>query len=265
MYFKDFPKFLYDFKNADGRTTSTTIVRDITRNVRFRRDLLANISVYDEYDVMDGDTPEIIAEKVYGNPNYHWIVMLANNYSDYRTDFPLDETSLVKFIEKKYSGVVLARTPDAAQLFSNIVLKIGLKQTVFSDPKEQALRDWLVTNDYANIAGGTTVNATDARSWLLIYSKLVTYPTAEIYLTELLALENATPGTFPSDLFAPEAYYGIHHYINEEGYTVDSDHPAAVSVSNDQYEREINETKRRIKLISNELLATILKNYKDIM
>jgi hypothetical protein len=165
MYFKDFPKFLYDFKNPDGRTTSSTIVRDITRNVRFRRDLLANISVYDEYDVIDGETPEIIAEKVYGNPNYHWIVMLTNNYSDYRTDFPLDETSLVKHIERKY----------------------------------------------------------------------------------------------------PNSVYGIHHYINADGFIVDSDTPGAVSISNDQYERDKNESKRRIKLVSKELIATILKNYKDIM
>ena len=265
MYFKDFPKFLYDFKNSDGKTTSTAIVRDITRNVRFRRDLLANVTVYDEYDVMDGETPEIIAEKVYGNPNYHWIVMLANESFDYRTDFPLDENSLVKHIEHMYPNSILSRTLEAAQAFSNIVLKIGINQTVFSDPKEQALRDWLVTNNYANIDGSATVNATDARSWLLIYSQSVTNPTAETYLKELLALENANPGTFPAILFAPEAYYGIHHYINAEGFIVDSDYPGATPVFNDAYLREKNEAKRRIKLISKDLVATILKNYKDIM
>ena len=268
MYFKDFPKFLYDFKNPDGRTTSSTIVRDITRNVRFRRDLLANISVYDEYDVIDGETPEIIAEKVYGNPNYHWIVMLTNNYSDYRTDFPLDETSLVKHIERKYPNSVLVRSSEAAQKISEIVLKMGVGQTVFSNQQEQALRDWLNANDYADLDGSSTTgrpSAADARRWVLGWAQPDRDPVVEEIVVKLLAAENAALGTFPSILFAPEAYYGIHHYINAGGFIVDSDTPGAVSISNNQYERDKNESKRRIKLVSKELIATILKNYKDIM
>ena len=85
MYFKEFPKFIYDFKNPDG-STSTQIVKDITRNVRFRKEVFANISVFDEYDIVDGETPEIIAEKVYGNPKYHWVIMLANERFDYTRD-----------------------------------------------------------------------------------------------------------------------------------------------------------------------------------
>ena len=62
MYFKEFPKFQYDF--AYGKDTKVSVVQDITRNIRFRRDVLANVSLYDEYDIIDGETPEIIAEKV---------------------------------------------------------------------------------------------------------------------------------------------------------------------------------------------------------
>ena len=82
MYFNKFPSILYDFDI--GSKTSVIQVKDITRNIRFRRDVLANITIYDEYDVLDGETPEIIAEKVYGNPQYHWIVMLINDVYDYR-------------------------------------------------------------------------------------------------------------------------------------------------------------------------------------
>ena len=82
MYFKDFPSFYYDFKQNDG-TTKSSIVKDITRNIRFRRDILANVTLYDRYDIRDGDTPEIIAEKVYGNAQYHWVIMLLNEKFDY--------------------------------------------------------------------------------------------------------------------------------------------------------------------------------------
>jgi len=55
----------------------------------------------------------------------------------------------------------------------------------------------------------------------------------------------------------------IRHYEDSRGYVVDSDFPGAVSVTNRQYEETLNESKRRIKLISPQLINTILKNFKD--
>jgi hypothetical protein len=162
MYFKDFPNFLYDFKYGD--TLKTAIVSDITRNVRVRKEILSSVTIYDEYDIEDGETPELIAEKIYGDAKYHWIVMLANDTADYLTDFPLEEHKLVKVIQDKY----------------------------------------------------TNINA-------------------------------------------------IHHYENSDGFVVNSDDPDAYPVSNNEYERRLNETKRRIKLVSPKLLNIILKNFKDLL
>jgi hypothetical protein len=152
IYFKRFPKMLYDFEfdydavlDKDKRTIKR--VTDITANVRFRRDVLSNISIYDEYDIKEGETPEIIAEKFYGSSQYHWVIMLANDRFDYRSDFPL------------------------------------------------------------------------------------TY----------IALEDAN------------------------GVRVDSNYPGAASVSNRQYEDKVNESKRRIKIPSPELIAKILKDFKNEM
>ncbi len=84
--------------------THAYLMTDITRNIRFRRDILANITVYDEYDIMDGETPEIIAEKFYGNSQYHWIVMLANERYDYRADFPLQTVDFERYVSDKYGN-----------------------------------------------------------------------------------------------------------------------------------------------------------------
>lgn len=109
MYFKDFPSFMYDFNYEDG-TTRTTVLKDVTRNIRMRKEILSNISLYDEYDLVDGDTPEIIAEKYYGNPEYHWIVMLANEKFDWLGDFPLTETEITKHIKSIYNPIVHAKS-----------------------------------------------------------------------------------------------------------------------------------------------------------
>lgn len=102
MYFNKFPSILYDFDI--GSKTSVIQLKDITRNIRFRRDVLANITIYDEYDIMDGDTPELIAEKLYGNAQYHWIVMLINEVYDYRKDWVLSQYDLDQYITKKYGS-----------------------------------------------------------------------------------------------------------------------------------------------------------------
>ena len=51
--------------------------------------------------------------------------------------------------------------------------------------------------------------------------------------------------------------YSIHHYEDVKGFVVNSDATGATSVSNDDYERDLNEAKRRIKIISPDLLSII--------
>ena len=102
MYFEEFGKFTYPFK-INGKT-EYKLVSDITQNVRVRTEILANITLYDEYDIKDGETPEIIAEKVYGSPLYHWVVMLCNQRYDYINDFPLSSYNLEQHITEKYGS-----------------------------------------------------------------------------------------------------------------------------------------------------------------
>jgi len=87
MYFKHFPTIYYQFQIGDQLILKP--ITDIVTNVRFRKEILENITLFDDYDIKDGETPEIIAEKVYGSPFYHWMIMLANERYDYVRDFPL--------------------------------------------------------------------------------------------------------------------------------------------------------------------------------
>jgi len=100
MYFDNFPKFLYNFNINDKEETK--VVTDITKNVRLRKEILSNITLFDMYIISDGETPEFIAEKIYGNPEYFWAIMLANDRYDYLTDFPLRQNAMEKMIIDKY-------------------------------------------------------------------------------------------------------------------------------------------------------------------
>ena len=272
MYFKDFPRFYYDFKQNDGSTKSS-IVTDITRNIRFRRDILSNVTLYDLYDIQDGDTPEIIAEKVYGNPQYHWVIMLLNEKFDYISDFPLDEPSLVKFIDAKYNTIEIKRTDNSA--ISNVVLHMAIGGTGGGLTAQQVnLLNYLADgttagpprypNSIADLDQSGGVTSTDSRRWLLAVNQSITDPAVETALAEILATERANPGTYPSDIFIAQKY-APKHYVDDNGYIVDRTASGAVSVSYEEYERQVNESKRTIKLVSPDVLSNILKNYKDLL
>lgn len=100
MYFNDFDKILYNFV-INGKE-ELKVMTDITRNVRVRKELLSNITLFDMYTIQDGETPEIIAEKIYGRADYHWAILLANDRYDYLNDFPLRQITMEKVISDKY-------------------------------------------------------------------------------------------------------------------------------------------------------------------
>ncbi len=102
MYFSKFQDILYDFKIKD--TVQNRAVKDITTNVRLKTKILADLTLYDFYDMKEGETPEIVAQRFYGNPELHWIIMLSNERYDYIDDFPMGAHQLEKHINSKYGN-----------------------------------------------------------------------------------------------------------------------------------------------------------------
>ena len=106
MYFKQHPTFVYDFKyNVRTNEVKTSIVKDITRNVRFRKEILENVTAYDYYDVQDGETPEIIADKYYNDSYRYWLVTMVNNILDPQWGWPLSGKNFEDYISEKYTDV----------------------------------------------------------------------------------------------------------------------------------------------------------------
>lgn len=104
MYFKEIPIISQEF--TIGNSDQNILIRDITTNVRFLKKSLESIQLFDNYIIKDGDTPEIISDKFYGNPEYHWIVMLANEKYNYMDDFPKNQTELEDYLEEQYGEAI---------------------------------------------------------------------------------------------------------------------------------------------------------------
>ena len=112
-YFNFFPKTLYT-----SSTTSTGLdtVTNIISRFAFEKSLKENTSAFYKYDIQESDTPEIIAEKYYGNVERHWIVLLFNDIPDPQFDWPLRYETLITFIDTKYTSNGAANTPSGTGL-----------------------------------------------------------------------------------------------------------------------------------------------------
>jgi hypothetical protein len=100
-FFSKFPKV-----NADVRGDGTyQQLVDITRRVRFREQAKLDLAEYDFYDVKDGETPEYVANVYYGDPEYHWVVLLANDIHDYYRDWPQSQAEFEECIRERYDNV----------------------------------------------------------------------------------------------------------------------------------------------------------------
>lgn len=97
-FFSKFNTIGYDI---DGSGQKTLVV-NILQRLKMRDVLLNNHLIFYTYTIKDGETPEIIANKLYGSPSYHWIVLLTNNIVDPVYDWPMSQEDLILTIHKKY-------------------------------------------------------------------------------------------------------------------------------------------------------------------
>ncbi len=70
-----------------------------------RTKVRTNVLFFDTYDVKEGETPEIIAHKLYGDSELHWVIMLINDITDRYHQWPMNTPQFLAFINDKYDNV----------------------------------------------------------------------------------------------------------------------------------------------------------------
>ena len=129
MYFDSFPIIPYDSK-GDLRFKDVT---NLLRRVGMRTKLKTNTFLYDTYDVKEGETPEMIAHKLYGDPELHWIVLLVNEITDRYHQWPMSGMQFLDYINDKYSNPDGIHHYETAQTSGDTKIKIEVENDVDED------------------------------------------------------------------------------------------------------------------------------------
>jgi len=168
-YFNYFPKTAYSLDN----TNNVDVVTSIITRFAFESSFRDNTAVYYEYNIQDSDTPEIIANKFYGDSEKHWVVLMLNDIVDPQFDWPLDQRTIISYMNEKYSANASVGQSGVNWAQANIHSYYKVEtRTTNSTGSELQSKLQIDANTYANVAA-TTTNLTldDGNSITITVSK----------------------------------------------------------------------------------------------
>jgi len=99
-YFSRFPMMVYDMKNNNNYK----LLPDILRRVKQRNAIASGQFIFDTYDVRNGEKPEDIAYKWFGDAQLHWVILMTNNVTDRYYQWPMSDVQFANFIADKYDN-----------------------------------------------------------------------------------------------------------------------------------------------------------------
>lgn len=226
MYFENFPLTYYTVYDD---LSNVKIVTNITVRSKLSNDALNNLLLYDEYDIKDGETPEIVADKFYNNPQLHWVVLLTNEIIDPRFDWLLSINNLYRYCEGKYDNVY------GVHHYEDNTGNISPGNVILTSNSQfgNMFRGNVVINNAGSIGVITsTINASN----VFVLATSGGFTAGEILSLKSNSLVNAN----------------ISSTVTISG----------TPVSNYSFEDKVNEAKRRIKILKPQYVNSLIDDFK---
>lgn len=287
MFFSKFPKIEYPYtlNETDGVYSVTDILKafEIIKVFDIDPD-----NYYVDYIVKDGEKPEHIADRVYGNPEYHWIVLIANKIVDPYKDWPLSTFDLDRHIEKIYSGVYAFFDPTETRFSysSNENIKLPQKDSFFrinqkiKNITRYGYADILEYNQTLkylrlNITSGNFLvndfveqeNEAGTKFKIKIKRLVTSGPDALNYFKDDYG--NIMDPYSIKEIISGGYVYSEKSIANDltkdfplKLYTNENESRSVVS--NKQYEYELNDRKRRIRVLKVEYVSSLINSLEKV-
>ena len=122
MYFAQFPLTIYDSVGDENYK----LVTNLLKRVAIRSKVKVNTLFFDTYDVKEGETPEMIADKLYDDPELHWIVLMVNDITDRYHQWPKNQNQFLSYINDKYSNISGTHHYEISQTSGDTTIKINI-------------------------------------------------------------------------------------------------------------------------------------------
>ena len=108
-YFRELPDILYQSQASDRNSSRDYVrVKNLFRRVKLRDDLQNVFTLFNKYQITEGERPDTVAEKLYGSSDYDWVVLLTAGIINVYDQWPLSDKDLYQYAENKYGNELTA-------------------------------------------------------------------------------------------------------------------------------------------------------------
>ena len=102
-YFRELPNINYiSLLKNKGRNDERMLVKNIFKRAKLRTDVDQAITAFEYYEITENMRPDVVAQNIYGDPELDWVILITNNITNIRDQWPLSNNDLHEYMVEKY-------------------------------------------------------------------------------------------------------------------------------------------------------------------
>ena len=133
-YFQELPNISYpSLLPTRNKIEDRVVVKNIFKRSKLRTDVDQAITGFDYYYVQDQQRPDVLAQQLYGDSELDWVILTANNITNIRDQWPLNNNDLHTYMLEKYGseqnilGIHHYETRQILDEYNRVVMPAGLQ------------------------------------------------------------------------------------------------------------------------------------------
>ena len=132
-FFQHYPQISYDISGTKPAKVKTVI--NLMERAKLKSLVADDVVAYFPSSIMEGERPDHVSKKVYGNVKYTWLIFLINDITDPIYDWPLGTREFGAYVKNKYGSLATAK--NSIHQYEQI-LRTRVESTGTTDPIHEA-------------------------------------------------------------------------------------------------------------------------------
>ncbi len=234
MYFKSIADVVID---VDGSGNSD-ILKNLTAKAKVSDDLLNNAGYYQTIEVIDGERPDHLSQRLYNTSQFHWTFLLLNpQIKNIWDDWPMSSNQLLEYCTNKYQYL-------AADTDDSLVDKFKIGETVTGGVSGAT---GVIKQIHVNLG------------YVVIEKTAGTFNITGESIVGLTSTDSAQCNFIKSQAYAP------HHHVDSSGNWVIRAASGTTPYTYIDYESAVAEQNRNIKVIKPENISDVARKFAAAM
>ena len=235
MYFNSIRNVNIDI---DG-SGNIDLMKNLTAKAKISNALINNAGYYQTVEVIDGERPDHLSQRLYGTSIYHWTFLLLNpQIKNIWDDWPMKYSQLVEYCTNKYQYLVADTDTDLNNKF---------------------ILDETVTGSISS-AIGIVKEIHVNMGYLVIEKTSGTFTVTGETISGVDSQDSAACNFIKSQAYAPH-----HHTDDSTGEWVPRRAAGTTGFTYIDYESAVTEQNRNLKIIKPEHISSVAREFQKVM